>query len=252
VIAARASALACAFAAAAAFAQDPAARLESHVERIAKLHAQVGQKVLADRSKRALAETVREFEATLKAATSRATSPEARESFLLLALVARDYRAWALKPATRDTALKLEERREEAAWIAARAARLELPPGSRTGSGRNALEALAAATAAQRLARLYLAQRWGIPGASYEAERSLAVAQLRGALERLRASAYNTPRIDTELGVAEGQLGFLLQAARELESGRGAMQQLEFIAKASDHILESLERAARLYEGFPP
>lgn len=249
--AARACVAAWAFAATAALAQHTAVRLESQVERIAKLHAQVGQEVLPDRSRRALAETLRDFDATLRLATAGASTPEARDNYLLLALLAREYRAWALKPATRETARQLEERREEAAWIAARGARLARE-SKRSGSGLNALEAASAATAAQRLARLHLLQRWGVPGASYGAERSLAVAQLRGTIERLQASDYNTPRIASELEVAEGQLGFLLQAARELEAGRGAARQLEFIAKSADHILESMERAARLYEGLPP
>ena len=79
-----------------------------------------------------------------------------------------------------------------------------------------------------------------------------ASAELRATLERLRAAGANTPEIETELAVAAGQLQFLLQAAQELEGGRGSSKQLEFIAKAGDHILESMERAARLYEGLAP
>ena len=52
--------------------------------------------------------------------------------------------------------------------------------------------------------------------------------------------------------MAEGQLGFLLQAAQDLEGGRGSLRQMEFIAKAGDNIFESMERVVRLYEGLAP
>lgn len=236
----------------AAFAQDPSLRLEPQVERIAKLHAQVGQGVLPERSRRALADALREFDATLRRAAGHATGADTRDHYLLLALLWRDYRAWAAKPATRENARGLEERREEIAWVAARGART-LQGRGRSGSGLAALEATEAATGAQRLARESLLRHWRVGDVRPDAERALSAARLREAIRRLRALPYNTPRIATELEVAEGQVGFLLDAARSLDTGRGAAaQQMEFIAKAADHIHETLERAARQYEGLEP
>lgn len=235
----------------AAGAQEPAMRLEGLAERIAKCQAQLGQGVLADRTRRALPEVVREFDTALRAVAARGGSQDVRDNYLLLGLLWQDYRAWALKPATRDNAKRLADRVEEVAWIAAKGARMVTEPGRR-GTGRLALDAAHAATLSQRVARLHLLRRWGLRDASIERQLVAASTDLRATLEKLRAAAANTPEIDTELQVAEGQLGFLLQAAQELEGGRGSVRQMEFIAKAGDNIYESMERSVRLYEGLAP
>jgi len=151
----------------AASAQDPAMRLEALTERIAKLHAQVGQGVLAERSKRALPEAVREFDGALREVKARPAGPEVQDNYLLLGLLWTEYRAWALKPATRDNAKKLAERAEEVAWVAGKGARLVHGTG-RKGTGLLALEAAHAATLSQRLARLYLMRRWEVKAESSE------------------------------------------------------------------------------------
>ena len=231
-----------------AHAQDPAMRLEALTERIAKLHAQVGQGVLAERSKRALPEAVREFESSLRAVQVRPAGPEIQDNYLLLGLLWTEYRAWALKPATRDNAKKLAERAEEVAWVAGKGARLVHATG-RKGTGALALEAAHAATLSQRLARLYLMRRWDVKAESSERAAPAVETELQRSLERLRAANQNTPEIDTELQAAQGQLAFLLQAGRELDTRRADMRSLEFAAKSADHLLESMERVVRLYEG---
>jgi hypothetical protein len=232
----------------AARAQDPAMRLEALTERIAKLHAQVGQGILAERSRRALPEVMREFDRELRAVTARASGAEIRDNYVLLGLLWSDYRAWASRPPTHDNAKKLAERAEEVAWIAAKGARLIHEPG-RKGTGRLALDAAHAGMLSQRVARLHLLARWGVREEAFAREGAIASAQLRTVLEKLRGAPQNTPEIDTELQAAEGQFAFLLQAGRELEGRRGGARQLEFIAKSADHILESMERVVRLYEG---
>jgi hypothetical protein len=234
-----------------ACAQDPAMRLESLAERIAKLHAQVGQGVLADRSKRGLQDAVRDFDAGLKTVMARPAGSDVRDNYLLLRLLWQDYRGWALKPPSRENAKRLADRAEEVAWIAAKGARM-LTEHGRKGTGRLALDAAHAATLSQRVARLYLIRRWGVRDTSLDRQLAAASADLRTTLEKLRDASLNTPEIETELQVAEGQLGFLSQAASELEGGRGNARQMEFIAKAGDHIFESMERAVRLYEGLAP
>jgi hypothetical protein len=238
-------------AATAALAQEPGLRLEALAERIAKLQAQVGQGVLAERSRRALPEAVREFDASLRDAAARASSADAREDYLLLKLLWQDLRPWTLKPPTRDNAKRISERVEEVAWIAAKGARRVVEPG-RKGTGVLAVDAAHVATLAQRVARLHLVRRWGLRDANLAATLAAATADLHATLEKLRRAPANTPGIETELEVAAGQLQFLVQAAQELEGGRGSLRQMEFIAKAGDNILESMERASRLYEGLAP
>ena len=240
-----------AIAAGPAASQEPAMRLEALTERIAKLHAQLGQGVLADRSRRALPEAIRDFDAALRAATARATTPETRDNYVLLRLLWQDYRAWALKPPSRDNAKRLAERAEEVGWIAAKGARLIHEPGRR-GTGRLALDAAHAATLSQRVARMHLLRRWGMREEAIASTLAASSSELRATIEKLRSAPHNTPEIDTELQVAEGQMGFLLRAAHEIEGGRSSARQMEFIAKAGDHILESMERVGRLYDGLPP
>ena len=225
-------------------------RLEMLAERIAKLHAQVGQGVLAERSRRALPESMREFDVALREVQARPAGAEVRDNYLLLGLLWTEYRAWATKAPSRDNAKKLAERAEEVAWIAAKGARLVHETG-RKGTGRLALDAAHAATLSQRLARLYLMRRWGVKEETSDREIPAVSAELRRTLEKLRGAAYNTPEIDTELQAAEGQLGFLLQAGREAEARKGGARALEFIAKSADHLLESMQRVVRLYEGLP-
>ena len=226
-------------------------RLEMLAERIAKLHAQVGQGVLADRSRRALGQAVQDFESGLRDVKARSTGAEIRDNYVLLGLLWTEYRAWATKPATRDNAKKLAERAEEVAWIAAKGARLVHEPG-RKGTGRLALEAAHAGMLSQRLARLYLTRRWGVKQETAGREIPEATADLQRTLDKLRASPHNTPAIQTELQAAEGQLGFLLQGGRELGGRRAGAQAPEFVAKSADHFLESMERLVRLYEGVAP
>ena len=231
-----------------AAAQDGALRLEMLAERIAKLHAQVGLGVLAERGRRALPEALREFDAALRDAQARAAGAELRDNYVLLGLLWTEYRAWASKAPTRDNAKKLAERTEEVAWVAAKGARLMHESG-RKGTGRLALDAAHAATLSQRLARLYLMQRWGVKQETTGREIPAVSADLQRTLEKLRVAPQNTPEIATELQAAEGQLGFMLQGGRELEGKRENARALEFIAKSGDHLLDSMQRLVRLYEG---
>jgi hypothetical protein len=170
---------------------------------------------------------------------------------LLLRLLWQDYRVWALKPPTRDNAKRLADRAEEVSWVAAKGARLIMEPG-RKGTGRLALDAAHAATLSQRVARLYLLRQWGVRDSSIDAQLKAASEDLQATVGKLSDATLNTPEIETELQVAEGQMGFLLQAAKELDGGRGSVRQMEHIAKAGDHMLEATERAVRLYEGLSP
>ena len=62
-------------------------RLAMLAERIGKSHLQVAQGVLADRSRRALRESVREFDALLPNVAHLANDPESRDNAVLLGLL---------------------------------------------------------------------------------------------------------------------------------------------------------------------
>jgi hypothetical protein len=217
-------------------------------ERIAKLHAQLGCGVLVERSRRAFPEAAREFEATLRLQLARTSAPEARENLRLLALLWEDFHAWAVKPPTPDHARQLGERTEEVVWVAMKTARLVQALRSDTGAA-SALHAAHAGVSSQRIARLHLWRRWGLRDAGLTPELRSSEARLRTALEFLQAASNPTPQIAAELQIAQNQAAFLAHAARSLEGGHDVARHLEFVAKTGDHILESMERLVRLYEG---
>jgi hypothetical protein len=223
-------------------AGDPAAalaalRLATLAERMAKLHAQATHGILPERSRRGIAEAVREFETQLKRLRARPGSAESRENALLLAVLWDEHRAWVVRAPTREHMRKLSERTEEVAWLAEKAARLAEPAASK------ALDAQRAAMLSQRLPRLHLVRRAGDEGTR---ERDAAEEQLRRVVALLARGEDAPAEALAELQLVDNQLQFLVRATAERESGP---RRLEFIAKAGDHLMESLARLARLYEG---
>ncbi len=214
-----------------------ALRVATLAERIAKLQAQAGQGVLAERAKRSLAQAVRQLDASARGLGRPAAPAELHESVAILQILAREYRTWATKPATRDNARGLGERCDELAWTAAKAARL-FAPGTATPAAR----AHRAAALGQHAARLALWRQWHV-GGSVDDELALSTAELHADIEALHA-APATPETDAELQVAENQAAFLFTALRESATDARA---LETAAKASDNMQESMERLSALH-----
>ena len=227
-----------------------AIRLVTLAERIAKLHAQVGQGVLAERSRRALVEAARDFDKTLKEIAARAPTAELRDNYALLGLLWQDYRDWAMRAPTRDNARKLRSRTEEVTWIASKGAKL-VQEHARGATSASAVRAANAAMFAQRIAKDHLWMRWDIRDEALTQELREANENLRRALDALRASAGDSAEVATELQSVESQMHFMDDAARALDRREGAARSIEFIAKTGDHIYESMERLARLYDTAP-
>lgn len=227
-----------------------AIRLATLTERIAKLHAQVGQGVLVERSRRALAESARDFDATLKEVAARVSTAELRDNYALLALLWQDYRDWATRAPTRDNARKLRIRAEEVSWIATKGAKL-VQENARGATNPSAVRAANAAMLAQRIAKAHLWMRWEIRDEALTQELREASDNLRRTLDMLRNSPGETEPVAAELQSVESQMRFLEDAARQLERREAPARAIEYIAKTGDHIYESMERLARLYEGVP-
>lgn len=223
-------------------AADPVAaaalRLATLAERMAKLQAQAAHGILPERSRRGLAEATRDFDAQLKRLRARGGSAEAREALLLLAILWDEHRPWVARAPSRENARKVIERTEEVAHVAQKLARAS---GGGTGA---ALSAQRAAMLSQRVPRLHLMRR----NAAEDDERAEATRALRSAVASLAAGPGNSPEALAELQLADNQLQFLERAVAE---GEGGARRLEFIAKAGDHLMESLLRLARLYEAAP-
>jgi hypothetical protein len=219
-----------------------ALRLAGIAERIAKLHVQAGRGVLPERSRRALPDAVRDFDATLRAAGARRPGDaESRDNYLLLGLLWREYRPWASRPPTRDSVRKVADRADEVAWIAAKAPRLQ-------GAGPLALEASRACVLSQRVPRLHFMRHWEPRNAELARELEAASAELSAILARLAAAEQNTVDIAAQLQIAQTQHGFLASAGDAMHRPGATPRHAENVAKTGDHILESMERAARLYD----
>jgi hypothetical protein len=224
----------------AAHAADASLRLVPLVERIARLNAQAGQGVIAPRSRKALGEAVREFDGALRAALAAAHGPEARENYVLLSMLWRDYRDWALRPATRETGRKLRERTEEVAYIAAKGVKLAAQ-SSRAAVDATALRASQAVAGAHRIARAYLWRRWDIRDESLDRELREARENVPRALEAIAATPGLTPERQSQLETAQAQWRFLADAARQLDATAANPRAIEFACKAADHIQEMLQ-----------
>jgi hypothetical protein len=227
-----------------------ALRLATLGERIAKLHAQVGQGILVERSKRALSETFSRFETVLHQVGAAASGTEIHENYLLLGMLWREYRDMAARPSSRESGVKVRERCEEVVWIAAKGSRL-IQDAARDAQSAWALRASQASLLSQRIPKLHLWRRWQLEDEA--AKRELRESEEN--LARTLAALHEAPGLEgtaiTQLQSAESQLSFMLGAARELAKGAPAAKQLEFIAKTGDHILEATEQLRVAFEAQP-
>ncbi|HET7401316.1 MAG TPA: hypothetical protein VFJ62_06025, partial [Usitatibacter sp.] len=212
-------------------------------ERIAKCYVQVEQGVLAAGSRRTLREAAAELDALLPAVAANAPDAESAEAFTLLRVLWKELRPWTQRAPTRENARQVAERVDEMSWVAAKGARLL---GSEGTAQRAAVNAMRAATLAQRLARLALQRRTlrGSDASSTQVDE--AKAGLAAALAALRATSFAADATD-EMRMADAQHAFLLQALAEVEAG-GAAAAFERLARVADYLTESLERLARLEE----
>jgi hypothetical protein len=222
-------------------ASESSLRLVPLVERMARLHAQVGQGVMAQRSRKALAETIREFDGALRASLAAAQGAEARDNYLLLGMLWQDYREWMQRPPTKETARKLRERTEEVTHIAAKGVKLE-SDSPRAAVSSTALRASQAVAASHRIAKVYLWRRWEIRDESLERELRESRENLPRALEAIAAAPGLAEDQLPQVQAAQTQWRFLSDATVQLEKSNGDARALEFACKAADHIQESLQK----------
>ena len=233
----------------AAFAQSDdrpsiaaAMRLAVLVERVAKLQLQLAQGVMAERGTRAVTEARREFDAGLRALSTRLPGPEVRDNYLLLRILWDDFRPLSTKPPTRESARSFGDRVDEAAWIAGKGARM-LHPG---GADSLAMRAWRVCVLSQRIPRLALMRRWDARSDEIARDLASALGEMRALLEQLATAPLNTPETAGEVRVAQTQFGFLERAAGDLD--RGGARAADNVVKTGDHILEVMGRVAPLYE----
>lgn len=224
-----------------------ALRVATLAERMAKLHAQAGQGILPERTRRSLSAAMREFDSTLRQIAARAPTVEIRDNYALLMLLWREYREWLARPATRENARALRERTEETAWIAAKGARM-WTEHTRGAVNAGAVRASQAALLSQRIPKLYLWRRWGQRDEKLSRELREADENLARLIEALASMPADAPQIEAELRAAQTQYRFMADAARGLEADHSPARAMEFVAKSGDNIFEAMERLAALHD----
>ena len=231
-----------------AAALNTAARQPMLAERVTKSFALIGQKVMESRSRRQLDDSIKEFDAGLKALQTSAPTPEIRENYQLLEQLFDDFKGIKAKPANLENAKALAEQNEELVWIATKGAQLIQ---QHTKSARSELIGTAGEmrTLTQRIAKLYLFRSWGIRSDVIANDLKKAEADYRAAIDRLLKAPQNTDQIKSELALAETQWLFLKQAIERLNANKTSITELEHVSKACDNILEVMERVTKLYEG---
>jgi hypothetical protein len=156
-------------------------------------------------------------------------------------MVWQDYREWAQRPPSRETARKLRDRTEEVAWVAAKGVRL-LNDSARGTVAASAVRASQAALASQRIAKAYLWRRLDIRDAGLDRE----LRESRESLPRALEALAQTPGLAVEtiahIDSAQTQWRFLSDAAAQLDAAPANPRALEFACKAADYILEAMER----------
>ena len=223
---------------------DGATHLWMLTERIAKLHAQLGQEILVLRSRRSLTEALGEFDRAAREMPGQAPTAEIRESYLLLKNLSQEYRTAAALAPTPESARKLADRNDEVAWVAAKGARL-LQEHDRTLTGERLLAAGTIRAVAQRIAKLHLQRGWAMPQSAFAKELRVADAQYHLAMATLQGAAETNAAIASELRLAGDQFAFLNQAVARLSQGKARALQLEHIAKTADVIVEVMDRVVR-------
>jgi len=224
-----------------------ALRVELLTERIAKLHAQAGQGILGGRTRRELAQSLHELDAAVASFAPPTNDRDLRESWALMAILGAGYRDWAQKPPTRESARRLRGRAEELAWVAAKLARLESERSHGTARG-SAVRALMAAVLAERIAKARLWMRWDLGDPPLERELRESNENLHRLVATLQEAPVQPDDAADALRDAQVQLGFMDDAQRELDTRRSSPRATEFVAKASDHVAECMERAANAYD----
>ena len=160
-----------------------------------------------------------------------------------------DYKGIEAKPANLASAKELAEQNEELVWISQKGA---LMIQAYTKSARSDLIATAAdlRTLSQRIAKLYLFRSWGIRSEVITADLKKAETEYRADMDRLLKAPQNSEQIKSELALAETQWVFLKQGIDRLNANKSSPNELEFVAKSCDNILEVMERVTKLYEAM--
>lgn len=212
-------------------------------QRVVKAYAQIGLNVLPTAAMNQLTSAMSAFDANLLELDRAAGDDESRRLLGDLALAWQPLKAGAMSPISRERALDLSRETEN---IELSSRRLVQLLQDRAGTPASRLVSLAGRQRllSQRIAKAYMLASWGIESVAVRDELDAAVNEFSGSLNTLLASGENTPEIRRELDEMALQWEWLRTAI----AAEGATSYRLIVAEATESILVSTERIARMYE----
>ena len=229
---------------------NKAGRMRMLSQRMAKAYCQIGQNVLADKSRRILELSIKLYQEHLVELKAFAPSADIAATYTELETVWLRYRRLLAGEPSLANARLIAQINEDALRLAHQGTtQLERAAGSSVGrliniSGRQRM-------LSQRMAKFYTFRQWGIGGPNMDSEAQLAKRDFLGAMEVLTHAPENTDKISSQLDLARTQWIFFDQALQRQSLGDKDPTYAANVATTSERILELMDRVTNLYAQLP-
>ena len=225
---------------------NKAGRMRMLSQRMAKVYCQVGQNVLADKSRRILDASTKLYQEHLDELKAFAPSADIQATYAELEAIWRRYRKLLAGAPSLANARLIAQINEDALRLAHQGTiQLERASGSSVGrliniSGRQRM-------LSQRMAKFYTFKQWGVGAPDMDRQAQRAKRDFLEAMEVLAHAPENTDKIASELSLAQTQWIFFDQALQRQSIGDKDPTYAANVATTSERILEVMDRVTNLY-----
>lgn len=214
-------------------------------QRMVKFYCQIGQDVLADKSRQQLQQSVGLFESQLAELKQAAPNPEVQGAVAKMETLWVPFKGIVSKAPSKEDGKKLIGMSEELLQAAHKTTML-LQDAAGTPAVRLVNMAGRQRMLSQRMAKFYMLKRWGLNASEVSNGLEQAPNEFKGALQELLAAPQNTSAIKKELELARMQLIFFENALAQEGVQDPALA--VNVATSSERILEVMDRVTGMYE----
>jgi hypothetical protein len=176
-------------------------------QRMAKTYLMIGSGVRAEVANEQFDQSLAKFESNYQALSDYAPNSEIRQALVTAGSIWQEYRQLLLNSPSRENAPQVLELSDQLLGQCEKVVQLIQ---QHTGSGSAVLVNRSGRQRmlSQRIAKLYLARSWRLPGAELEQQFQQAVDEFDRALSELQNAQQNTPEISAALHKVEAQWTF--------------------------------------------